>query len=112
MEDEGKPVWAPHPADGFQFGMIVDIGADTLSIEPLNQRGKVGPHTQTHILGFPSTGKARPTGKMGEGPILVLLSRVSIGKRVAYSLSGSHTLEVVCLASRRVNQSYMHLKPK
>ncbi|KAK5916866.1 hypothetical protein CgunFtcFv8_011806 [Champsocephalus gunnari] len=40
MEDEGKPVWAPHPADGFQFGMIVDIGADTLSIEPLNQRGK------------------------------------------------------------------------
>ncbi|XP_010769553.1 myosin VIb [Notothenia coriiceps] len=40
MEDEGKPVWAPHPADGFQLGMIVDIGADTLSIEPLNQRGK------------------------------------------------------------------------
>ncbi|XP_033967952.1 myosin VIb isoform X1 [Pseudochaenichthys georgianus] len=40
MEDEGKPVWAPHPTDGFQFGMIVDIGADTLSIEPLNQRGK------------------------------------------------------------------------
>ncbi|XP_063765202.1 myosin VIb isoform X2 [Eleginops maclovinus] len=39
MED-GKPVWAPHPADGFQLGMIVDIGADTLSIEPLNQRGK------------------------------------------------------------------------
>ncbi|XP_033979516.1 myosin VIb isoform X4 [Trematomus bernacchii] len=40
MEDEGKPVWAPHPADGFQLGMIVDIGADTLSIEPVNQRGK------------------------------------------------------------------------
>ncbi|XP_029316502.1 myosin VIb isoform X2 [Cottoperca gobio] len=39
MED-GKPVWAPHPADGFQLGMIVDIGADTLTIEPLNQRGK------------------------------------------------------------------------
>ena len=99
MEDEGKPVWAPHPADGFQLGMIVDIGADTLSIEPVNQRGKVGPHTQTHrhILGFASTGKARPTGKMGEGPILVLLSRVSIGKRVAYSLSVSHTLEVVAL---------------
>uniref|UniRef100_A0A4W5LX25 Unconventional myosin-VI n=1 Tax=Hucho hucho TaxID=62062 RepID=A0A4W5LX25_9TELE len=39
MED-GKPVWAPHPTDGFQLGMIVDIGADTLAIEPLNQKGK------------------------------------------------------------------------
>ncbi|TNN80166.1 Unconventional myosin-VI [Liparis tanakae] len=39
MED-GKPVWAPHPADGFQLGMIVDIGADGLTIEPLNQKGK------------------------------------------------------------------------
>ncbi|XP_066579504.1 myosin VIa isoform X2 [Amia ocellicauda] len=38
MED-GKPVWAPHPTDGFQLGTIVDIGADTLTIEPLN-RGK------------------------------------------------------------------------
>ncbi|XP_062325010.1 myosin VIb isoform X2 [Osmerus eperlanus] len=36
MED-GKPVWAPHPTHGFQLGMIVDIGADTLTIEPLNQ---------------------------------------------------------------------------
>uniref|UniRef100_A0A673L332 Unconventional myosin-VI n=1 Tax=Sinocyclocheilus rhinocerous TaxID=307959 RepID=A0A673L332_9TELE len=39
MED-GKPVWAPHPTDGFQLGMIVDIGTDALTIEPLNQRGK------------------------------------------------------------------------
>uniref|UniRef100_A0A8C4NXJ0 Unconventional myosin-VI n=1 Tax=Dicentrarchus labrax TaxID=13489 RepID=A0A8C4NXJ0_DICLA len=39
MED-GKPVWAPHPTDGFQLGMIVDIGADALTIEPLNQKGK------------------------------------------------------------------------
>ncbi|XP_063040184.1 myosin VIb [Engraulis encrasicolus] len=38
--DDGKPVWAPHPTDGFQLGMIVDIGADTLTIEPLNQKGK------------------------------------------------------------------------
>ncbi|XP_075940629.1 unconventional myosin-VI-like isoform X1 [Anarhichas minor] len=38
MED-GKPVWAPHPADGFQLGTIVDIGADSLSIEPL-KKGK------------------------------------------------------------------------
>ncbi|NXH20680.1 MYO6 protein, partial [Bucco capensis] len=40
MED-GKPVWAPHPTDGFQMGMIVDIGPDNLTIEPLNQKGKV-----------------------------------------------------------------------
>uniref|UniRef100_A0A668U2B0 Myosin VIb n=1 Tax=Oreochromis aureus TaxID=47969 RepID=A0A668U2B0_OREAU len=40
MED-GKPVWAPHPTDGFQLGTITDIGADTLTIEPLNQKGKI-----------------------------------------------------------------------
>uniref|UniRef100_A0AAX7V8A3 Unconventional myosin-VI n=1 Tax=Astatotilapia calliptera TaxID=8154 RepID=A0AAX7V8A3_ASTCA len=39
MED-GKPVWAPHPTDGFQLGTIVDIGADSLTIEPLKQKGK------------------------------------------------------------------------
>lgn len=47
MED-GKPVWAPHPTDGFQLGTIVDIGADALTIEPLNQKGKVGHHTLAH----------------------------------------------------------------
>ncbi|KAL2081863.1 hypothetical protein ACEWY4_021681 [Coilia grayii] len=39
MED-GKPVWAPHPTEGFQLGTIVDIGADSLTIEPLKQKGK------------------------------------------------------------------------
>ncbi|XP_076129352.1 myosin VIa isoform X7 [Alosa pseudoharengus] len=39
MED-GKPVWAPHPIEGFQLGTIVDIGADSLTIEPLKQKGK------------------------------------------------------------------------
>ncbi|XP_048351555.1 unconventional myosin-VI isoform X2 [Sphaerodactylus townsendi] len=39
MED-GKPVWAPHPTDGFQMGLIVDIGPDSLTIEPLTQKGK------------------------------------------------------------------------
>ncbi|XP_030054919.1 unconventional myosin-VI isoform X3 [Microcaecilia unicolor] len=38
--NEGKPVWAPHPTDGFQLGIIVDIGPDALTIEPLNQKGK------------------------------------------------------------------------
>lgn len=53
MED-GKPVWAPHPTDGFQLGMIVDIGADTLTIEPLNQKGKVGHPTQINMDMNPS----------------------------------------------------------
>ncbi|XP_046728566.1 myosin VIa isoform X3 [Silurus meridionalis] len=39
MED-GKPVWAPHPSDGFQLGTIVDIGADSLTIEPLKEKCK------------------------------------------------------------------------
>ncbi|KAM6954644.1 myosin VIa isoform 2-T2 [Aplochiton taeniatus] len=39
MED-GKPVWAPHAVDGFQLGTIVDIGADSLTIEPLKEKGK------------------------------------------------------------------------
>ncbi|XP_060687622.1 unconventional myosin-VI-like isoform X1 [Hemiscyllium ocellatum] len=38
--DDGKPVWAPHPLDGFQLGSIIDIGVDSLTIEPLNQRNK------------------------------------------------------------------------
>ncbi|KAF5895283.1 unconventional myosin-VI-like isoform X1, partial [Clarias magur] len=38
--DDGKPVWAPHPTDGFQLGNIVDIGADSLTIEPLKEKGK------------------------------------------------------------------------
>lgn len=71
MED-GKPVWAPHPTDGFQLGMIVDIGADTLTIEPLNQKGKVGHHTWAHTMhSFPFTGSVRPTGKMDEGLIFL-----------------------------------------
>lgn len=51
MED-GKPVWAHHPVDGFQLGTIVDIGADTLTIEPLNQKGRVGHHTHKHTHTF------------------------------------------------------------
>ncbi|XP_037099841.1 unconventional myosin-VI-like isoform X4 [Syngnathus acus] len=39
MED-GKPVWAPHPADGFQLATIVDIGADSLTLQPLKRDAK------------------------------------------------------------------------
>lgn len=48
MED-GRPVWAPHPTNGFQLGTIVDIGADALTIEPINQKGKVG-HTRSRAV--------------------------------------------------------------
>lgn len=34
-------MWAPHPTDGFQLGNIVDIGPDSLTIEPLHQKGKM-----------------------------------------------------------------------
>lgn len=51
MED-GKPVWAPHPTEGFQLGTIVDIGSDSLTIEPLKQKGKVSGRAGT--LRFPS----------------------------------------------------------
>lgn len=46
--DDGKPVWAPHPTDGFQLGRITDISTDSLTIEPLNQRGKVRNMRKTH----------------------------------------------------------------
>lgn len=49
MED-GRPVWAPHASHGFQLGTIVDIGADTLTIEPLNQKGKVGSSHHHHTV--------------------------------------------------------------
>ena len=39
--DGGQRVWAPHPTEGYQVGLIVDVGADTLSVEPLGKAGKV-----------------------------------------------------------------------
>lgn len=37
--DGGKRVWVPHPTDGFKLGRIVDIGSDTISIEPFDAPG-------------------------------------------------------------------------
>ena len=39
--DDDKLVWAPSAAHGFQLGKIVDIGAETISVEPLGVKGKV-----------------------------------------------------------------------
>ncbi|XP_061430658.1 LOW QUALITY PROTEIN: unconventional myosin-VI-like [Lethenteron reissneri] len=39
--DDGKPVWAPHASDGFQLGTIVDMGTDSLTIQPLTGKGQM-----------------------------------------------------------------------
>uniref|UniRef100_A0A665WRK8 Unconventional myosin-VI n=1 Tax=Echeneis naucrates TaxID=173247 RepID=A0A665WRK8_ECHNA len=82
MED-GKPVWAPHPTDGFQLGIIVDIGADTLTIEPLNQKGKtflapisqvfpaeddVNKHVDDNLIYYPDTIKSYQGKSLGTLP--------------------------------------------
>lgn len=33
--DGGQKVWAPHPLEGYQLGLIVDVGTDTLTVQPL-----------------------------------------------------------------------------
>ena len=40
--DDGKKVWVPHPMEGFKLGRIVDIGADSISVEPFDSPGQVG----------------------------------------------------------------------
>jgi len=39
--DGDKKVWVPHPTDGFKMGRIVDIGADTITVEPFDTPGQV-----------------------------------------------------------------------
>ena len=45
--DGGQRVWAPHPVEGYQLGEIVDVGTDTLTVEPLNKSEQVCP---TYII--------------------------------------------------------------
>ena len=39
--DVDQQVWAPHSVEGYQMGVIVDVGADALSVEPLEAPGQV-----------------------------------------------------------------------
>ena len=39
--DDDKLVWAPDNTHGFRIGRIVDIGSETISVEPLDAKGKV-----------------------------------------------------------------------
>ncbi len=43
--DGGKKVWVPHPTEGFKLGRIVDIGSDSISIEPFDAPGTVSVFT-------------------------------------------------------------------
>ncbi|KAL8606769.1 Unconventional myosin-VI [Nucella lapillus] len=37
--DGGKKVWVPHPTEGFKLGRIVDIGSDSITVEPFDAPG-------------------------------------------------------------------------
>ncbi|GAB1606978.1 unconventional myosin-VI-like isoform X2 [Argonauta hians] len=37
--DGGKKVWVPHHTDGFKLGRIVDIGTDSITVEPFDALG-------------------------------------------------------------------------
>lgn len=39
--DGDHKVWVPHVEDGFQLGKILDIGAETITVEPFNTPNKV-----------------------------------------------------------------------
>jgi myosin-6 len=48
MEFEGnRKYWVPDAEHGFRLGRLVDIGADTLTIEPFDSPGKVGQTFET-----------------------------------------------------------------
>jgi len=38
--DEGRNVWVPDSANGYIIGRIVDIGTDTVTVEPRSLSGK------------------------------------------------------------------------
>ena len=41
MDSEGKKFWVTDTEHGFKLGRLVDIGADSLTIEPFDSPGKV-----------------------------------------------------------------------
>lgn len=43
--DDGKKVWVPHPTDGFTLGRIIDIGTDTITVEPFKSKQVPQRHT-------------------------------------------------------------------
>lgn len=55
--DGGKKVWVPHATEGFKLGRIVDIGSDSIAIEPFDAPGTVSLNLHiTHIKPAPRQG--------------------------------------------------------
>ena len=48
--DGGKKVWVPHLMDGFTLGQIVDLGAETITVEPFKSPGKVTTHYDSNNI--------------------------------------------------------------
>ena len=40
--DNGKIVWGPNPEKGFILGTIIDIGQNTITVQPKDSGTKVG----------------------------------------------------------------------
>lgn len=50
MEGEGKKLWVADPDHGFRLGKLVDIGAETLTIEPFDSPGRVKNENLNHLI--------------------------------------------------------------
>lgn len=48
MEGEGKKLWVADPDHGFRLGKLIDIGHDTLTIEPFDSPGRVSYINKTY----------------------------------------------------------------
>lgn len=48
--DGGKKVWVSHPIEGFKLGRIVDIAADSITVEPFDAPGSVSNYLLFIIL--------------------------------------------------------------
>ena len=72
--DGGKKVWVPHPTDGFKLGRIVDIGADSITVEPFNSPGQVSGYISSHIPQYkgPILTNQAPL-KVGGKPLFIIL---------------------------------------
>lgn len=52
MEGEGKKLWVADPDHGFRLGKLVDIGAETLTIEPFDSPGRVKNDILYNLLSY------------------------------------------------------------
>lgn len=70
--DGGQKVWAPHGLEGYQLGLIVDVGADTLTVQPLEKSEQVGLLASVaracYLVSTPASGSAL---YMGLGQLLM-----------------------------------------